>query len=171
MPRPRWRALPVTVIAPAVVVLAMIAVTGARFSPSYVPSLGRLQKILAAIVATAGIAAQALACVRALRRSRAPDGATALAAASGLAAVGLAAALVPVALVRAWFSPPHLDVPPPFWFVAIPALELAAACACAAAALLLVAELARECAPSTSVARSRTRAARDVKEPHPGETQ
>jgi hypothetical protein len=46
-------------------------------------------------------------------------------------------------VVRAWFSQPHVDVPPPFWMVAIPALDLAAASGAAASAIALALALAR----------------------------
>jgi hypothetical protein len=39
------------------------------------------------------------------------------AAANGIALVGLGVALASVAVVRAWFSPPFFDVPPPHWMV------------------------------------------------------
>jgi hypothetical protein len=44
---------------------------------------------------------------------------------------------------RAWFSQPYLDVPPPLWMVAIPALDLTAASGAAASAVTLALALAR----------------------------
>ncbi len=118
----------------AVMVLAVLVLTHGRMSPSRVPTLARTEAFGAIWVAVA-ILLQVLVSWRVVRR--APDR---LAAANGLALVGLALALGTVTLVRAWFSPPYLDVPPPFWMVAVPALELAAAtCALATAFTLLLA--------------------------------
>jgi hypothetical protein len=114
--------------------LATVIITRGHLSPSYVPSFARTAQ-LGAISAAAAIALQVIASWRVVRR--APDR---LAAASGIALVGLIAALGAVTVVRAWFSPPFLDVPPPFWMVAVPALDLAAAsCALATAATLVLA--------------------------------
>jgi hypothetical protein len=52
-------------------------------------------------------------------------------------------ALATVGLVRAWYSPPHLDVPPPFWMVVVPTLDFAAAACAMAAALTLALALMR----------------------------
>jgi hypothetical protein len=57
--------------------------------------------------------------------------------------VGLTLALGATGVVRAWFSQPHLDVPPPLWMVAVPALDLAAASGAAASAIALALALAR----------------------------
>src|SRR5262249_33723547 len=65
---------------------------------------------------------------------RAPDR---LAAAAGIALVGLTVALGAVGGVRAGVSPPFLGGPPPVWVVAVPAIDLAAA-ACALAIALTV---------------------------------
>jgi len=111
--------------------LAIVLITRGRMSPSYVPSLARTLQ-LGAIAAAGAIVLQVIASWRVVRR--APDR---LAAANGVALVGLGAGLGTVAAVRTWFSPPHLDVPPPFWMVAVPALDLAAATGALAAALTL----------------------------------
>lgn len=124
-------------VAPAVIAIATVAATGGRMSPSYVPSAATVEQLGAAAVAIA-IALQVVACGRVVRRAR-----DRLAAATGLAAVGLGLALAATGVVRAWFSQPHLDVPPPFWFVAIPALDLAAASGAAASAITLALALAR----------------------------
>ncbi|HMG22012.1 MAG TPA: hypothetical protein VK607_11860, partial [Kofleriaceae bacterium] len=118
------------------IALAAAAATGGRMSPSYVPSLARVERLGAIAVALA-IALQVIASWLAVRRA-----ADRLAMATGVALVGLGAALGCVGLVRAWFSPPHLEVPPPFWMVAVPALDLAAAsCALGAAITLAIAAL------------------------------
>jgi hypothetical protein len=72
---------------------------------------------------------------------RAPDP---LAAANGIALVGLSVALAVVGAVRAWLSPPHVDVPSPFWMIAVPTVDLAAA-TCALAAAVTLALAARCC--------------------------
>jgi len=121
----------------AVMALAVVVITRGRMSPSYVPSLVRTQQLGAIAIALA-VALQVIASVRAMVRS--PDR---LAAACGVALVGLGVAFGSVALVRAWFSPPHLDVPPAFWMVAVPALDVAAAaCALATAVTLAIAVVA-----------------------------
>jgi len=118
----------------AVTVLAVVALTRGHMSPSYVPSLARTVALGAFSVVVA-LLVQLIASWRVVRS--APDR---LAAANGLGLVGLGLALGTVTLVRAWFSPPHLDVPPPFWMVAIPALDLAAAtCALGTALTLMLA--------------------------------
>lgn len=120
----------------AVVLVAIAVITRGHLSPSYVPSLARAEQRGAIGVAIA-LAVQLGASWRVVRR--APDR---LAAASGIALLGLSLALTIVGLVRAWFSPPFLAVPSPLWMVAVPAIELAAAaCALGNAALLVLASL------------------------------
>ncbi len=121
-----------------VVLLAIVVITRGQMSPSYVPSLARTEQRGAIGIALA-LALQTGFSWRVVRR--APDR---IAAANGVALVGLGLALATVGLVRAWFSPPHLDVPPPFWMVAVPTLDLAAAtCALGAALTLALAVLTR----------------------------
>jgi Metalloenzyme superfamily len=128
------RRAPVAWIAFAVMLVAMGAVTRWQFSPSYVPSLAVTLKLCAVGVVVA-VALQVTACWFAIRR--APDR---LIAANGLAAAGLAGALVVLFVVRAWFHMPFVIVPSPFWIVAVPTVELAtAACAIACAVTLVVA--------------------------------
>jgi hypothetical protein len=122
----------------AVVLLSVVVITRGRMSPSYVPSLVRLERLGAAGI-TVAIALQVLASWWVVRRAS-----DRLVAANGVALVGLGLALGTVTLVRAWFSPPYLDVPPPFWMVAVPTLDLAAAaCALATALTLALAALRR----------------------------
>ena len=129
----RIRRAPLALIAFALMLIAMGAVTRGHFSPSYIPSLPKTL-MLTAIGIVIAIAAQVIACWFALRR--APDR---LATATNLAIVGLAASLAALNLVRAWFSMPFVVVPSPFWIVAVPATELAtAACAIALAITLLL---------------------------------
>lgn len=125
----------------AVVLLSVVVITRGQMSPSYVPSLARLQR-LGAVAVVVAVAAQVLASWWVVRRAS-----DRLAAANGVALVGLGLALGTVTLVRAWFSPPHLEVPPPFWMVAVPTLDLAAA-ACALAIALALALAARRRGPA-----------------------
>ena len=122
----------------AVVLLAMVVITQGHMSPSYLPSLARTEQRGAIGVALA-IAVQLVASGRMVRR--APDP---LAAANGIALVGLSVALAVVGAVRAWLSPPHVDVPSPFWMIAVPTVDLAAA-TCALAAAVTLALAARCC--------------------------
>jgi hypothetical protein len=115
---------------PAMVV-ALGAMTRWRFSPSYVPSLPRVE-LIGGISALLAIAVQVVASYIAIRR--APDRRV---RGNGIAFVGLASSLATVAAVRAWYAPPFIAVPPPFWFVAVPAIELGAATACIAIAITL----------------------------------
>jgi len=130
------------------VLLAIAVITGGHISPSYVPSLARTMQRGAIGIALA-IAVQLLASARVVRR--APDP---LAAANGVALVGLGVALVAVGAVRAWFSPPHLEVPPPFWMVAVPAIDLAAATCALATAITLALAIRRSMRHEAAVARS-----------------
>jgi hypothetical protein len=113
----------------AVVLLAVVLLTRGRLSPSYVPSLARTEQLGAAAVAIAA-GLQVLASWRVIRRA-----ADRMAAANGVALVGLVVALAAVGLARAWFSPPHLALPPPLWMVAVPTLDIAAA-TCALATVI-----------------------------------
>jgi Type I phosphodiesterase / nucleotide pyrophosphatase len=126
----RPRALVGAIGIPAMVV-ALGAMTRWRFSPSYVPSLPRVE-LIGGISAVIAIALQISASYVVIRR--APDRRV---AGNGIALAGLASALATVAAVRAWYAPPFVAVPPPFWFVAVPAIELGAATACIAIAITL----------------------------------
>ncbi len=131
--------------------LAMGGVTRGHLSPSYIPSLARTETLVAVGVAIS-LVLQVSASWLAIGRAR-----DRVVAANGLAAVGLALALGSVALVRAWFSPPLLDVPGPTWMVAIPALDLAAATCALGTALTLLLALARDRLSRRSARRSRAR--------------
>ena len=126
------KAAPVGALAFATMLAAVAIVARCNISPSSIPSAARVQW-LGAISAALAIAVQTIAVWRVIR------GRDRLAAANGVALIGLAIVLVAVALVRAWFSPPFIDVPSPFWFVAIPAFDLAAATCGLATAIGLVA--------------------------------
>lgn len=115
----------------AVMLVAIAALTRGQLSPSYMPSLARTLQWGGAAIAVA-VALQVLASWRVIVRM--PDR---MAGAGGCALVGLTVSLGAVGLARAWFSPPHLAVPPPFWMVMVPALDAAAATSALAAAVTL----------------------------------
>jgi Type I phosphodiesterase / nucleotide pyrophosphatase len=121
---------------PAMIV-ALGVMTRWRFSPSYVPSLPRVE-LIGGVSAVIAIALQVIASHAALRR--APDRCV---RGNGIAFVGLASVIATVAVVRAWYAPPFVAVPPPFWFVAVPAIELGAATACIATAITAIASRSR----------------------------
>lgn len=140
----------------AIVMGALFVITRGSLSPSAVPALYRFEKLVA-ISAIAAIVVQLAAYLWLSRRVAKPDR---LVAANGFAIAGLTASLLPVALMRAWFSPPHVDVPSAEWLVGIPGIELAGAVGCAAIAVALVVELIR-----AAVARGRHRHGRPASIP------
>ncbi len=126
----------VGVIAFVFLMLVLVAACRGRMSPSEVPALWRLQRLLA-VCGAAGIAIQLVASWHVVRRRPAAR----LARTNGIAFVGLGVALVLTFLVRSWFAQPHVVVPEPEWLVAIPAVELAATVACVAITVHVIAEL------------------------------
>lgn len=132
------RVLLVSVPAFFIVYYALIGTVGQRFSPSLLPAQGHL----AATMAKYGLAAmvvQLLASMWALRNLG--NLAERLAAANGIALIGLMLAMVPAGLVWAFFPPPYVSVPGPLWLVLIPAVEVAVACAAIDVALTLSVEV------------------------------
>jgi hypothetical protein len=121
----------------AVILVASAVITRGQLSPSYIPSLAVTER-LGALGVVLAIGLQLAVSWRVVRR--APDR---LATANGVALVGLGLALATVTAVRAWFSPPHLDVPPPLWMVEVPTLDLAAATCGLAVALTLALAVVR----------------------------
>ena len=120
------RVLLVSVPAFFVVYYALIGAVGQRFSPSLLPAQGHL----AATMAKYGLIAmlvQLTFSLWALRSQRTL--AERLAAANGIAWMGLMFAMIPAGLAWAFFPPPYVIVPPPVWLVIIPAVEIAVACA------------------------------------------
>jgi hypothetical protein len=132
------RVLLVSVPAFFVVYYALIGTLGQRFSPSLLPAQGHL----AAAMAKYGLAAmvvQLAASLWALRNQGSLG--ERLAAANGIAWMGLMLAMVPAGLAWAFFPPPYVSVPGPFWLVVIPAVEVAVACAAVDVALTLLVEV------------------------------
>lgn len=116
--------------------LVLVAACRGRLSPSEVPALWRLQRLLA-VCGAAGIALQLVASWHVVRRR--PS--TRLARTNGIALVGLAVSLVLTFVLRGWFARPLVEIPDPIWLVAIPAVELATAVTCVALAVHLISEL------------------------------
>jgi hypothetical protein len=132
------RVLVVSVPAFFIVYYALIGTLGQRFSPSLLPAQGHL----AAAMAKYGIAAmvvQLLASLWALRNQG--NLAERLAAANGIAWMGLMLAMLPAGLAWAFFPPPYVTVPGPLWLVLIPAIQVAVACAAIDVALILLVEV------------------------------
>lgn len=132
------RILLVTVPAFFIVYYALIGTLGQRFSLSLVPAQGHLAGALIryGLVATA---VQLLVNLWALRTQ--PTLGDRLAAANGVAWVGLMLAMIPAGLTWAFFPPPFVSLPEPMWLVLIPALEVGVACAAMTFALTLGVEV------------------------------
>ena len=132
------RVLMVSVPAFFIVYYALIGTLGQRFSPSLLPAQGNI----AATMAKYGIIAmvvQLLANLWALRNQG--NLAERLAAANGVAWMGLMLAMVPAGLCWAFFPPPYVTLPGPVWLVMIPAIQVAVACAAVDVALTLMVEV------------------------------
>ena len=132
------RVLLVSVPAFFIVYYALIGTLGQRFSPSLLPAQGNL----AVTMAKYGVAAmvvQLVASMAALRNQKTL--AERLAAANGIAWMGLMLAMIPAGLAWAFFPPPYVSVPSPVWLVLIPAVQVAVACAAVDVALTLVVEV------------------------------
>src|SRR5262249_26691534 len=109
-----------------------------RFSPSLLPAQGHL----AATMAKYGAAAMVVQLLASLWALRAQGNlGERLAAANGVAWMGLMLAMLPAGLGWAFFPPPYVSVPGPVWLVMIPAIEVAIACAAVDVALTLLVEV------------------------------
>lgn len=128
------------VAAPAffIVYYTLIGTIGHRFSPSLLPDRGHLAAELLKY-GIAGAVVHLLAGWLALRRR--VTLAERLAAANGVAWLGLVLAMVPAALLWALYPTPYVEVPGPRLLVFIPAAKVAIACYVLAVALLLVVEV------------------------------
>lgn len=132
------RVLLVSVPAFFIVYYALIGVLGQSFSPSLLPARGHLAAAmgkygLAAMVVQMAFSLWALRSYRTIAER--------LAAANGIAWMGLMLAMIPAGLVWAFFPPPYVSVPGPFWLVLIPAVQVAVACAAIDVALVLLVEV------------------------------
>jgi 2,3-bisphosphoglycerate-independent phosphoglycerate mutase len=125
----------VGVLAFLCIVAALVAATRGRLSPSEVPALWRLQRMLA-VCGAAAIAIQVISSWHVARAF-----ANRLSISNGISLVALSISLGTVFIVRGYLPVPHVDVPEPAWLVAIPAVEIAAAVSCVAVTLHLIFEL------------------------------
>lgn len=132
------RVLVVTVPTFFIVYYALIGTLGQRFSPSLLPAQGHLAGALIKYGVAATVA-QLLANLWALRKQ--PTLGDRLAKANGIAWVGLMLSMTLAGIVWAFFPPPYVTVPGPFWLVLIPAVEVAVACAATTFALTLAVEV------------------------------
>ncbi len=131
------RVLVVTVPVFFIVYYALIGTIGG-FSPSLMPAKGHIAGTLVRYGAAAMLV-QLVANLWALRTR--PTLADRLAAANGIAWLGLLVAMLPAGITWAFFPPPFVTLPGPAWLVLIPALEVAVACAALTFALTLATEV------------------------------
>jgi type I phosphodiesterase/nucleotide pyrophosphatase len=136
----RWipRVAPVGAAGAAIMLGAVIAMTRGTISPSYVPSLPRVE-LLGGTAAIGALVVQLVASWRAIRRT-----ADRAAAAIGVALGGLGPVLAAVCIVRTVYPRPFVTVPGPHAMVLIPALDLAAAVCALGTAAVLAAVTARD---------------------------
>ncbi|MDX2087595.1 MAG: alkaline phosphatase family protein [Kofleriaceae bacterium] len=132
------RVLSVSVPAFFGIYFVLIGTIGQRFSPSLVPAQGDIARAMLPYAAI-GMVAQLAASLWALRSHRTL--AARLAAANGIAWVCLVLTMVPAGLLWAYFPPPYVVVPSPFWLVVIPAVQVAVAGTAINVALMLVIEV------------------------------
>lgn len=163
------------VAAPAffIVYYTLIGTIGHRFSPSLLADRGHLASELLKYGA-AGTIVHILAGWLALRRR--VTLAERLAAANGVAWLGLVTAMLPVALLWAIYPTPYVEVPGPTLLVFIPAAKVAIACYVVAVFLSLLVEIivffARSVDPNVRLLRleravARARAQAESTEPRP----
>jgi hypothetical protein len=133
-----WRSLALGVPAFFGVYYILIAILGQSFSPSLVPARGHIGEELIKY----GIAAtlvQIAANWWALRKKLTLQ--DRLAAANGVAMVGLAVAFLPVALAWSLFPAPYAEVPGPRMLVLFPAVQISVACYASGVAATLFLEI------------------------------
>lgn len=121
-----------------IVYYTLIGVLGERFSPSLLPARGHIAWELlkyGAIGSVVHILVSWLALRRRLQLSER------LAAANGIAWLGLMFAMVPAGLFWAFFPAPYVEVPGPRLLVFIPAVKVAIACYTVSVALSLLLEV------------------------------
>ncbi len=121
-----------------IVYYTLIGVLGERFSPSLLPDRGHIALELLKYGAI-GAAVHIVIGWLALRRRL--ELAERLAAANGIAWLGLMFAMVPAGLLWAYFPAPYVEVPSPRLLVFIPAVKVAIACYAGAVALSLLLEV------------------------------
>ncbi len=132
------RVLLVGVPAFFIVYYTLIGTLGQRFSPSLLPDRGHIGWELVKYGAV-GTVVHILAGWFALRRRL--ELAERLAAANGVAWLGLVLAMVPAGVVWAYYPTPYVEVPGPRLLVLIPAINIAIACYAVAVTLSLLLEI------------------------------
>jgi len=121
-----------------IVYYTLIGVLGQRFSPSLLPDSGHIGLELVKYGAIGTIVHLGVGWFALRRRLTLADR---LAAANGIAWLGLVLAMVPAGLLWAIFPAPYLEVPAPRLLVLIPAVKVAIACYAVAVALSLLLEV------------------------------
>jgi hypothetical protein len=133
-----WRALVVGVPAFFGVYYILIAILGQNFSPSLVPARGHIGSELIKYGIAATVVQIAAGWWALRRKTKLQDR---LAAANGVALIGLVIAMTPVALLWTLFPAPYIEVPGPRLLVLIPAVEISVACYAVGVALTLFIEM------------------------------
>ncbi|HUQ08216.1 MAG TPA: alkaline phosphatase family protein [Kofleriaceae bacterium] len=121
-----------------IVYYTLIGVLGERFSPSLLPARGHIAWELLKYGAIGSIVHILVSWLALRRRMQLPER---LAAANGIAWLGLMFAMVPAGLFWAFFPAPYVEVPGPRLLVFIPAVKVAIACYTVAVALSLLLEV------------------------------
>jgi hypothetical protein len=133
-----WKVLLGGVPAFFIVYYTLLGVVGQRFSPSLLPARGHLMTELAKY-AVAGTVIHVVTGLRVLRHRTSL--AERLAAANGIAWLGLFLAAVAAGVSWIYFPPPYTEVPGPKMMVMIPAIEVAVASYGVAIALGMIVEV------------------------------
>jgi len=116
----------------------LIATLGQQFSPSALPARGHIASELLKYGAVGALAQIALSWYALRHRLGLPER---LADANGIAVVGLAVAMLPVAVLWTVFPAPYVEVPGPRLLVLIPAVEVSVACYAVGVAVSLLVEV------------------------------
>lgn len=132
------RVLAVAIPAFFLVYYTLIGTLGQRFSPSLLPAKGHITTALINY-AIVGMGVQLAGTLWVLRKYRSLP--ARLAAANGIAWVGLMLSMIPAGILWAFFPGPFVDVPGPKTLVMIPAVQLTVAATAIDVALVLVVEL------------------------------
>jgi hypothetical protein len=121
-----------------IVYYTLIGVLGERFSPSLLPARGHIAWELFKYGAIGSVVHILVSWLALRRRLQLPER---LAAANGIAWLGLMFAMVPAGVFWAVYPAPYVEVPGPRLLVFIPAVKVAIACYTAAVALSLLLEV------------------------------
>jgi hypothetical protein len=132
------RVLAVAIPAFFLVYYTLIATLGQRFSPSLLPAQGHIMTALLKY-AIVGMGVHLLASLWVLRKYRSL--AARLAAANGIAWIGLMLSMIPAGFMWAFYPGPYVHVPGPTMLIMIPAIQLTVAATAIDVALVLVLEL------------------------------